>query len=65
MPRVERAPAAILFEADLGDGELVVREHPDGQFTIDLNDARTVINVERMQEIVGGFMQIGRIKGWT
>jgi len=54
-----------LLEVELGDSELVVREHPDGLFTIDVNDERLVVNAEQLQPIVVGFARIGQLKGWT
>jgi hypothetical protein len=73
MPPSQRAPRpaapqprAPLLEVDFGDTELVVREHPDGLFTVHVDDQQPlVVNAEQMQQIIGGFMQIGKAKGWT
>jgi hypothetical protein len=67
MPRPETIPPApvTLLEVDFGDAELVVREWPDGAFTLDLNDERVAVSAEQMMEIVGAFMEIGKTKGWT
>lgn len=54
-----------LLEVALGDAELIVREHPQGDFTLHLNDEQIVVTAEQLQTIVGGFVTIGHTKGWT
>jgi hypothetical protein len=65
MPRVERTAPSVLVEVDFGDAELFVREHPDGKFTIDLNDERVVATADQMRDIVAGFVRIAQEKQWT
>ena len=66
MNRTVAEARAPLLEVDFGDSALVVREHPDGLFTILINnDEPLIANADQMQTIVGGFMQIGASKGWT
>jgi hypothetical protein len=64
MPR-DVVPPTALLEIDFGDTEFVVREHRDGLFTLHLDDQPPlVVNADQMQTIVGGFLQIGKTKGW-
>lgn len=65
MARTVAEARAPILEVDLGDAELVLREHPDGLFTLRLNDEEIVVNGEQLQTIVGGFLQVGQTKGWT
>ena len=67
MPRDVPAPEppTTLLEVDLGDSELVVREHPDGMFTLDMPEPRLVAGPEHFEQIVRGFDAIARAKGWT
>ena len=58
------AKRGVLLELDFSDDELVVRQHPDGLYTIDMALGRLVLNEEQFGEVVTGFVEIGRAKGW-
>lgn len=58
------APPVVWLELDLGDTELVVREHSDGAFTLDVDDTRVVLNADQMRDIVLPLVTLGRAKGW-
>jgi hypothetical protein len=53
-------------DADFGDTALAVYEFDDGMFTVVVDDDhRLLVNADQMQQIVGGFLRIGKEKGWT
>jgi hypothetical protein len=59
MARAAAAPAAMtLIELDFGDSELIVREHPDGVFTLDVNDTRLVLSREDFHLIARAFASL-------
>lgn len=60
-----RPAPSLLFEVDLGDGAFIVRLHPDGMFTLDVNSEVLVVDAEQMQAIAAGFVALAKGKGWT
>ena len=48
----------VLLELDFSDDELVVRQHPDGMFTIDIAGGRLLLNREQFDQALKGFRQI-------
>ena len=52
--------SGVLLELDFSDDELVVRQHPDGLYTIDMSIGRLVLNEEQFQQVVEGFTKLNR-----
>ena len=48
----------ILLELDFSDDELVVRQHPDGMFTIDMALGRLVLNEQQFFQVLEGFIEV-------
>jgi len=66
-PRVRPEPAAAttLLELDFGDQELIVAEYADGVVVVRIDDGtRLVLDLEQLREVVRGFRDIGKKKGW-
>lgn len=58
MPKREAAqlPAPeTLLELDLGDDELVVKQHPDGMVTFEHAEPRLLVNEEQFKQILDAF----------
>jgi hypothetical protein len=65
-PPAAALPVRDWLEADFGDAEFTVREFPDGMFVVQIDAGnRLLVNADQMQVLVGGFMALGREKGWT
>lgn len=58
------AQARILAEVEFGDADLVVTEHPDGLFTLNLSDSQVVLDGAALAKVMYAFIDIGRTKGW-
>ena len=54
----------VLLELDFSDDELVVRQHPDGLYSVDVATGRLLVNEEQMRDIVREFARLGNEKGW-
>lgn len=55
----------VLLELDFGDTSLTVRAFSDGQYRVELGDTELLVNAPQMQTIVGGFIGVGKVEGWT
>ena len=60
MPKESAAPTEpeVLLDLDFGDAELTVRLHPDGMFTIDLDEPRLLLNRDQFMKVVAGFASL-------
>jgi hypothetical protein len=59
-------PPTVWLELDLGDTEVLLREHHhDGAFTLDLDgEQRLLVNADQMAEIARAFVTLAAAKGW-
>lgn len=55
----------VLLELDFGDNELIVRQHPDGMYTLDVSDPRLVLSAQDFQRVVDGVMEAWRRRPGT
>jgi hypothetical protein len=65
MARTAPTQPVRLLDVDLADAAIVVEEHPDGAYTLDVSDTRLVLTPDQLQVIIGAFLQLGKTKGWT
>lgn len=56
--------AVTWFEVELGDGDVMLIEYPDGLFKLEIGGGETLLNADQMKDVTAGFATLKKAKGW-